>query len=231
MKSRYLLVLYLLIFIISSIFYVPSENYINGKIQFINWLTTDESIDLKKYCLFQIVILVTFFLLNKINVKFEFYFQNWFLNNKKYIYKICLILICLIATWISYEQFINKPRIAKEKEVARIEKIKRDSTERIRLEKLRQSKEIERFLLTSSNCTEEIAINILKRYIGFYHKDSKIISKIDIFNVDDCSFKASFRISDINYDGYIKQGVVCRVTLDPYKQGSGTVYIEQGYFY
>lgn len=233
MKNKYLLTLYLLSLLISSIFYVPSTNQLNDNIQFVNLFTSNEPIDIKRYIIIQIVCLLTFILLNKIIGNIDFNIVSWFLKFKNRLYKFSLFLFSILffyLLYVAYDHFIIKPRIVRDNEIARIAKNKKDSIENIRLAEEQRQADLSRKLQTTLICNEDNVRLVLKKWVKFYHKDSQIISKIDIMKVDDCTFKASFRIKAIEYYD-MNQGVVCRIELNPYKYLSGTIFTEKGYFY
>lgn len=233
MRNKYLLTLYLLSLIISSIFYAPSVNYIDGNIQYVNLLTSNQPIDLKRYFIIQFVCLLTFVISNKIIGSIDFNFVSLFLKFKKSLYKFSLLLLSILffyLLYVAYDQFVTKPRINRENELARIAKNKKDSLENIKLEKQRMEEEAFRNFQIGYVCNEGNALRLLKKWVSFYHKDSRIISKIDMYKVDDCTYKASFRITWIESQGYTNQGVVCRLDLIP-ETNSVNVYTEEGYFY
>jgi hypothetical protein len=212
---------------------VPSINYLNGNIQYVNLFTSNEPIDIKRYIIIQIVCLLTFILLNKIIGNIDFNLISWFLKFKNRLYKFSLFLLSILFFYLLYEaydQFIIKPRIVRDNEIARIAKNKRDSLENLKLEEQRREEEAFRNFQISYVCKEENAKRLLIKWVNFYHKDSKIISKIDMYKVDDCTFKASFRITWIESQGYTNQGVVCRLDLNP-ETNSLNVFTEKGYFY
>lgn len=234
MKNKYLLTLYLISLITSSIFYVPSINYLNGNIQFVNLFTSNEPIDFKRYIIIQIVCLLTFILLNKIIGNIDFNIISWFLKFKNRLYRISLFLMSILfcyLLYVAYDQFIIKPQKIRENEIARIARNKKDSLENLKLEEQRQQEESIRKIKISLACTEENAMLSLKKWVKFYHKDSKIISKIDMIEVYDCTFKASFRITETDFPGILNQSVVCRIELNPEQYLSGRIYVEEGYFY
>lgn len=211
--------------------YVPVENEDSAEALYLNLFTTNQPINLKKYFLIQILIFALVYLLNKL---LEFAKIQWNKNSRIYsnaFGKLSLVSAVILLCYFSLDYFIVKPNKRREILIARIEKNKKDSLNNLKLEQEKKKAEEFRILMTTIECTEENAKILLRKWVNFYHKDSKIISKIDIFKVDDCSFKASFRIMDIESYGYSKQGVVCRITLNPFKPGSGSVYVEDGYFY
>lgn len=228
--SRVLLSVYFLIFLITTVLFVPVENADSSEVLYVNLFTTNQQINLKKYFLIQILIFVLIIFINKF---LEFAKIHWNKNSRYYrnaIWKLSLIFGLILLCYFSLDYFIVQPNKRREILKARIEKNKKDSLNNLKLEQERKKAEEFRILTTTLECTEENAKILLRKWVNFYHKDSKIISKIDIFKIGDCSFKASFRIKAVEYYD-MNQGVVCRVTLDPLKPGSGSVYVEDGYFY
>lgn len=227
--SKVFLSIYFALFIITTVLFVPVENEDSAEALYVNLFTTNQPINLKKYFLIQILIFVLVYVLFKL---LEFAKVQWNKNSRMYIKafgKFSLISGLILLCYFSLDYFVVKPNKRRESLIARIEKNKKDSLNNVKLEQERQKKDQFRILMTSIECTEENAKILLRKWVNFYHKDSKIISKIDIFKVDDCRFKVSFRIRSIEYG--LNQGVVCMVTLDPLKPGSGSVYVEDGYFY
>lgn len=209
--------------------FVPVENEDSAEALYLNLFTTNQPINLKKYFLIQILIFALVYLLNKL---LEFAKIQWNKNSRIYsnaFGKLSLVSAVILLCYFSLDYFIVKPNKRREILIARIEKNKKDSLNNLKLEQEKKKAEEFRILMTTIECTEENAKILLRKWVNFYHKDSKIISKIDIFKVDDCRFKVSFRIRSIEYG--LNQGVVCMVTQDPLKPGSGSVYVEDGYFY
>jgi hypothetical protein len=233
MKNKYLLTIYLVIFLGTTLFYVPSENNQNDKIQYINLLSSTESIDFKRYFILQLVCFITFLIINTLIEKNNFNLISLIRNHRKILSKIAVLflgVLLIIATGKSYEYFILKPRILKAEEISRIENYKKDSTLYANQQENIRRGEILRENRTHIICNEKNAKELLKNWVSFYHKDSKIISKIDIIKVDDCMFKASFRIKGIEYYG-LRQGVVCRIILNPEQPNSISVFTEEGFFF
>ncbi len=228
--SKVLISVYLLTFLITTVLFVPVENEDNSEALYVNLFTTNQSINLKKYFLIQLLVFVLIYILNTLGEFGKTHWNNNFKLYKNALGKISLFIGLILLCYFSLDYFIIKPNQRRENLKARIEKNKKDSINNVKVEQERDFQELVRSIQTSKVCTEENAKILLKNWVNFYHKDSKIISKIDIFKVDDCRFKVSFRIKAIEYYD-MNQGVVCMVTLNPDKPGSGTVYTEEGYFY
>lgn len=148
-----LTILYFFAFLITSIFYVPSDSNLNGNLVFINWLSSNLEISLPKYVILQLILLVTYIFLRKIFEeiinKFDFNITI-FKKYSKYLLFLIIISFSFGFLYLGYELFIVKPKLElariekeKEKELARIEKEKEEELERIRYEKFLEQIKIE----------------------------------------------------------------------------------------